>query len=405
MLQIGQEDHSRTVAAINDASAINAQYEAAARGRRALTRRLIDVVGMPESLVSSQERRVASDLLFDILREGDADLRRKAASRFAHLNQGPKNVLRMLARDEIDIARPLLEDCKSFDSVDLLQIIPVVSQEHRVLIARRDPVDSVVAEALAAHGELPVIDALLRNAHAALPETAIERMVDLSRGAPKLAGLLLKRPELRPANAFLMFWWVTHEERIQILRRYAVERTVLLETAADLFRAAVGEKWSDPLVLRTLMLIERRQRDRGALAESPYESLERAVEDAASDLTPERIEEISILSGVRPATGALIFKDHGAEALAVFCKATGLKRIYFEMLWRGLRGADAPARMAEYEAGAFAFDILSPPKAQTVLRYWDWAIGGNSTLASFDTASIVADIYGGGSSLDPALVA
>ena len=108
MLQIGQEDHSRTVAAINDASAINAQYEAAARGRRALTRRLIDVVGMPESLVSSQERRVASDLLFDILREGDADLRRKAASRFANLNQGPKNVLRMLARDEIDIARPLL---------------------------------------------------------------------------------------------------------------------------------------------------------------------------------------------------------------------------------------------------------------------------------------------------------
>lgn len=405
MLQISSEDHSNTVAAINDASALDAQFEAAARGRRALTRRLIDVVGMPESLVSSQERRVASDLLFDILRESDADLRRKAASRFAHLNQGPKHVLRMLARDEIDIARPLLEDCKSFDSVDLLQIIQSVSQEHRVLIARREQVDSVIAEALAAHGEHPVIEALLRNPNAALPDTAIERIVDLSRGTPKFASLLLKRPETRPANAFLMFWWVTHEERIQILRRYAIERSVLLETAADLFRAAAKENWSDPLVLRTLMLIERRQRDRGAIAGSAYESLEAAVEEAANDLTPQRIEEISILSGVRPATGALIFKDHGAEALAVFCKATGLKRVFFELLWRGLRGAEAPARMAEYEAGAFAFDILSPPKAQTVLRYWDWSIGGSSTLASYDVNSIAADIYGGGTSLDPALVA
>jgi len=206
MLQIGAVADSRTVAAINDAPALDRQYETAVRARRALTRRLIDVVGMPESLVSSQERRVASDLLFDILREGDADLRRKAASRFAHLNQGPKNVLRMLARDEIDIARPLLEECKSFDSVDLLNIIQGVSQEHRVLIARREEVDSVVAEALAAHGEHAVLEALLRNPNAALPESAIERMVDLSRGAPRFAALLLKRPELRPANAFLMFW-------------------------------------------------------------------------------------------------------------------------------------------------------------------------------------------------------
>ena len=112
-------------------------------------------------------------------------------------------------------------------------------------------------------------------------------------------------------------------------------------------------------------------------------------------MTPERIEEISILSGVRPATGALIFKDHGAEALAVFCKATGLKRPYFEKLWRGLRGAEAPARQEELEAGTFAFDILSPPKAQTVLRYWDWAIGGYSSLNSFDMNAMAAEVLGG----------
>jgi uncharacterized protein (DUF2336 family) len=382
---------------------MDAPPEIAAKSRRALTRRLIDVVGLPESLVSNQERRVASDLLFDILRDSDADLRRKAAVRFTHLNQGPKNVLRMLARDEISIARPLLSECKSFDSVDLLHIISGVTQEHRLLIAQREHVDPVVAEALASHGEHPVIEALLRNSNAALPDTAIERIVDMSRGAGKYIGLLLKRPEVRPANAFLMFWWASHDERIQILRRFAIERSVLLETAADLFRTAAEETWTDPMVLRTLMLIERRQRDRLAIAESAFESLERAVEDAAADLTPERIEELSILSGVRPATGALIFKDHGAEALAVFCKATGLKRPYFQRLWSGLRGANAPARQEELEAGTFAFDILSPSKAQTVLRYWDWAIGGYSSLNSFDMNAMAAEVFGGAPTSESAL--
>jgi uncharacterized protein (DUF2336 family) len=376
-------------------AAIDAPPEIAAKARRALTRRLIDVVGLPESLVSSQERRVASDLLFDILRDSDADLRRKAAVRFAHLHQGPKNVLRMLARDEISIARPLLSECKSFDSVDLLHIISGVTHEHRLLIAQRESVDPVIAEALASHGEHLVIEALLRNLNAALPDTAVERIVDMSRGAGRFVSLLLKRPEVRPANAFLMFWWASHDERIQILRRFAIERSVLLETAADLFRTAAEEDWTDPMVRRTLMLIERRQRDRLAIAESDFESLERAVEDAAADLTPERVEEISILSGVRPATGALIFKDHGAEALAVFCKATGLKRPYFEKLWRGLRGAEAPARHEELAAGTFAFDILSPPRAQTVLRYWDWSIGGYSSLNSFDMNAMAAEVFGG----------
>lgn len=402
MLEIIPQTKACRTAAINDAAVIDAP-ETAVKARRALTRRLIDVVGMPESLVSNQERRVASDLLFDILRDSDADLRRKAAVRFAHLNQGPKNVLRMLARDEISIAKPLLADCKSFDSVDLLHIISGVTQDHRVLIAQREHVDPVVAEALASHGEHPVIEALLRNANAALPDTAVERIVDMSRGAGKYIGLLLKRPEVRPANAFLMFWWASHDERIQILRRFAIERSVLLETAADLFRTAAEESWTDPMVLRTLMLIERRQRDRRAIADSAFENLERAIEDAAADLTPERIEEISILSGVRPATGALIFKDHGAEALAVFCKATGLKRPYFEKLWRGLRGAEAPLRQAELEAGTFAFDILSPPKAQTVLRYWDWAIGGSSSLNSFDMNAMAAEVFGGAPAVDSAL--
>ena len=93
-------------------AAIDAPHETAVKARRALTRRLIDVVGMPESLVSNQERRVASDLLFDILRDSDADLRRKAALKANMARRKAQARGRDRGADEasVDTADPAADD-------------------------------------------------------------------------------------------------------------------------------------------------------------------------------------------------------------------------------------------------------------------------------------------------------
>ena len=91
-------------------------------------------------------------------------------------------------------------------------------------------------------------------------------------------------------------------------------------------------------------------------------------------MTRDVAEEISYLSGVKPATGAQIFTDLGGEGLAVLCKATGLKRAALAQLWRALRRDTDEEFDAVFDRVMRTYDSLSNDKAQTVLRYWNWAL-------------------------------
>jgi uncharacterized protein (DUF2336 family) len=349
------------------------------RTRTILTRRLQDVVGLPSSRITPQERHIAADLLIEVLRDSDAKTRIRCADRMALLHDAPAMLLRFLARDDIEVARPLLEICEGFDDSDLIATAssPTVTAEHRLLIAKRKRITETVADVLVTHGEVEVIRALLKNEGATFAHPAMEDATALSKSEPSLVPLLLKRPELKPAQALTLFWWAGSEDRKRIFQRFAVERITLLDAAQDIFARAAKDGWQDPLVRKTLQFIERRQRNREAAARSPYLSLEGAIE-AMENEQPSRelFKEISFLAGVKPACGAQILSDLGGEAVAVLCKATGLKRKHFRLLWKGLRrpmGTDDQP-VESWVAANYTYDTLSTNKAQTVLRYWNWSL-------------------------------
>lgn len=183
----------------------------------------------------------------------------------------------------------------------------------------------------------------------------------------------MKREELRPSQGFALFWWADADSRRVLLRRFAVDRQILQDVVSDVFPIAAEEGWSDPVTRKALQFIERRQRNRAALARSAYESLEEIVVEAEQvGLSRERVEEIAYLSGLKPATGAQIFTDLGGEPLAVLCKATGLKKTGLARLWRAARRSFDGDPV--WENALETFDTLSPDKAQTVLRYWNWSL-------------------------------
>jgi uncharacterized protein (DUF2336 family) len=210
----------------------------------------------------------------------------------------------------------------------------------------------------------------------------VEAIVASTRGDGRLGPSLLKRPELRPAHAYVLFWWADAEARRTILQRFAVSREVLQEAAGDIFPLAAEEGWQDPLSRKALQFIERRQRNRAALDKSEFASLEDAVAASQAGMTQEVAEEISYLSGLKPMTGAKIFGDAGGEPLAILCKATGLPRAALRALWRGLRreetdeaGAPSPA----LERTITTYDMIAVDRAQTVLRYWNWSLSSALT--------------------------
>ena len=354
--------------------------------RRQLAKRLSDVICIPASHLTPQERHMAGDVLVELLRDADVKLRESVAKRLVMLNEAPRTILVILAKDDIQVARHVLEESKSLSDSDLIQIARKVSGEHRKVIAKRRKVSDSVADAIVEFLEEDVVETLLKNKGASFSETAIQRILTVSRSHQPYVELLVKRDELRPSHGLTMFWWADSDNRRKILHRFAVTRGVLQESCHDLFPKAAAEGWSDPAVRKALQFIERRQRNRAAMERSEYKTLENAVDAAVTGgLTRKLTEEISYIAGVKPATGAQILTDKTGEAIAILCKAPGLKREYVEKLWRALKRPTHDVNGKTHPDLAKViqtYDVISTDKAQTVLRYWNWSL----------TSSLNADV-------------
>ena len=349
------------------------------KARTALFKRLADVVCLPSSRVNAFERSMIADLLVEMLREAVVDERARVARRLANLTDVPPALARLLLRDVIEVAAPLLEN----------------RVEHRRLIAGRRGVTELVCEALIEPLEPTVVEALLHNQLARFSSDAIESLVGATRTEPRYIPLLLRRAELRPSHAYIIFWWADTDARRIILQRFAVSREILQEAAGDVFPLAAAEGWSDPLSRKALQFIERRQRNRLAIEKSPYASLDDAIAAAESGFRRDVAEEISYLSGLKPMTGAKIFTDAGGEALAILCKATGLPKAALRSLWRALRRPETDAAGVPnpaLERVLITYDMIAVDRAQTVLRYWNWS------LSSALTPSLIKAIRDGDSS-------
>jgi len=356
--------------------------QAASKTRQTLLRRLADVVCLPASRVNAFERAVTGDLLVELLRQASVEERRRVAVRLAPLAELPDSLARLLLRDEPSVAGPLIEQCASLTDVDLIGCARDAGLEHRLLIAERRGLSEVVTEALLSFGEDAVIEAVLKNTSARLAQVAVEGVVALSRQNRSLCALLLKRPELRPSGAYVMFWWCGAEERRIVLQRFAVSREVLQDSVEDLFAQVAAEGWSDPVTRKALQFIERRQRNRAAIEKSPYAGLEDAVAAAEGGMTRELVSEIGYLSGIKPLTSAKIMGDAGGESLAILCKATGLSRLDLQILWRAMRRPETTEDgevHPDWERVQITYEILAVDRAQTVLRYWNWSLSSALT--------------------------
>ena len=355
------------------------------RARHALLKRLADVVSLPASRINAFERAVTGDLLVEMLRLAEPRERKRVAMRIAPLAELPNSLARMLLRDDPEIAGLLLEQCASLNDADLVACARDTTTQHRFLMASRRGLSEVVTETLLGFQEPEVIEAVLRNGSARLSQVGIEAVVSLSRKSTNLCMWLLRRPELRPSGAYVMFWWCGSEDRRTILQRFAVSREVMQEVSEDVFPMMAAENWADPVARKALQFIERRQRNRAAIAKSPFDSLEQAVATAARDgLTREVAAEIAFLAGVKPLTGAKIMGDIGGEPLAILCKATGMGRSDLLALWRSVRRPETAADGSphpDWERVQITYEMLAVDRAQTVLRYWNWSLSSALTPA------------------------
>ena len=362
------------------------------RAREALLHRLCEIVAWPETRIPPHERQLAADILLGLLRTSNIETRMRCAQGLVRIHEAPKALLRYLARDEIAVAAPLIENAVGFDDSDLIATIRAGVAPHWLAITKRRGLSEPVTDALIQTGEVSVIEAVLRNQSSRLSVRGVDLAVARSKQAPSLSALLAPRLELRPSQALILFWWAGFEARVAMLRRFAIDRHILIQELGDVFKMAAAEDWADPDTRKAMQVVERRQRNRAAAKKSPYHSLEGAVQACEQGLTRSLLNETAHLAGIKPATLLRILADPGGEAIGVLCKAVGLKRQHLHVIWQAARRPPGDPEKTDNPLGraVFCFETLATAKAQTILRYWNWsftadAIGAEGAVIDNDS--------------------
>src|SRR5579864_2263776 len=119
---------------------------------------------------SPAQRCAAEDAFRVILYDGEPLVRCVLADSLKHLTDIPRDIVRKLAQDEAQVARPILQHSLALSDDDLIRAARDGGRSHCLAITERSSVSPRVAEVLFGLRDPIILRRLLANDGAALPE-------------------------------------------------------------------------------------------------------------------------------------------------------------------------------------------------------------------------------------------
>jgi uncharacterized protein (DUF2336 family) len=224
----------------------------AAGDRERLLARLADLFEVRARPLPHGPAAEAEAVFLALTGEADSGVRARLAERIARAVWPPVSLIDQLARDEIEVARPLLAASPRLSSEALLKLVQETGPDHRVEIAHRPLIAPAVVAALVASDEPPVIQALAANATARIDEPEMARLVALATGAPTLASTLAAHPRLSLKLARDLYASADAGGRARLAERFnlgaEVTRNAGPSPVADLTPASAPEEAEIKLV-------------------------------------------------------------------------------------------------------------------------------------------------------------
>ena len=301
--------------------------EKSSDARSRLVENITDLFLSDDGRLSEHERALMSDILGKLIGQVETDIRKELANSLVSSGVDLPDIAKLLASDDIEIARPILERSALLKDPDLIEIIRMRTDEHRMAIAMREEVSEPVSNALVEYGGEDVIEALLNNHDTQLSKRAMEYLVSESRRVDRFQEPLLGRSDLPGDLAYKMYWWVSAALRKRILTEFEVDPVVFeqaVRRAASTIMVEQGEEQSSYIRAQKLV---RRMAENGELT----------VQFLLNSLRQQRVAVfvagMAQLGGVNFKTAWRIFSDKGGESFAVLSKAVGVDRNQFTSIY------------------------------------------------------------------------
>ncbi|MEM7569880.1 MAG: DUF2336 domain-containing protein [Pseudomonadota bacterium] len=334
-----------------------------------------------EARLSERERAIMSDILIKLVHEIETDVRKELAQTIAKVDADMPELLKLLGSDDISIATPILQQCKALRDIDLIEIVKMRTDEHRMLIALREDVTEAVSDALVESAGDDVIEALVRNDDAELSRRAMQYLVAESKRKDRFQEPLLSRDDLPAELAYRMYWWVAAALRKRILNDFDVAEDVIDEAIqVSAKRAAAQQDEVNGAITKATQLVRRLD----AVGQLTIEFLIRTLRQQRINVF---VAGLALRSGVAFKTAWRIISDKGFESFIVLAKATGIDRNEATVIVLLLAEAQNPAAARRPEVLNSIIDLynsISVEKARGVLQVWQRDLGYADAIAKVD---------------------
>ncbi|MCG8508363.1 MAG: DUF2336 domain-containing protein [Rhodospirillales bacterium] len=339
-------------------------------GRKAFADALSDIFIADGTDLSEQERTIMYDILHRVISDIESALRFEVSQHLARLSDVPRDLAKILANDDIEVAYPILSLSTVLLDEDLIEIARNRTIEHQVAIAERPDVSEAVSDVLVELGEETVITALLQNSKARIASATLEYVVEESRRVNAFQEPILRRNELPPSLASRMVMWVSAALRQYILDNFEVDEAVvddaLESTALEIISAPAPSPSKKASQLADTLHAE---------GELSPELLVNALRDGEVRLFVALFRKFT---GLSEGLVMDILLEPAGEGLAIASKSCGIGKAYFVAIFALIRrtrpGTERQYRR-EIRAVMTLYDRMSTEAAKDVARRWRRNVG------------------------------
>jgi uncharacterized protein (DUF2336 family) len=333
--------------------------------RRDLLRRATDVFLAEGHAMSPGDMAALDEVVQSVTSDLSAAVRAELSRKISVAPLPFTRTARKLAMDDIEIARPVLENSRALSQGDLLDVIAQKSSDHMMAVTRRDDIGETVSSALVERGEDRVVVSLLENRTAKISEQTYEQVAQRAETSPVIQGPMVRRAGVPLHLLSDVYLKVEADLRREILKQYESVLPAELEAAFERSRNRVSKAY-------------------GALPEN-FDTVRREIEGLARQgkLSPPILVTLLRQGPQRRTAFVLAFAKltdvnyelidklvtaADLDALAMLCRASGFDRALFVTLAMLIVGKDTPmGRLKEFGE---LYNSVPAEAAQRAIRFW-----------------------------------
>ena len=331
--------------------------------RLKLLRAVTDLFFVRSGQYSATEKELFDDVLSKLAREAEKHIRQELSSRMASNAEAPRNLVRQLAGDEVEVATPVLTHSPILTDDDLVEIARENGQGHMLAISRRERLSENVTDVLVERGDQHVARSVASNKGAAFSQNGYQTLVSRAAEDEELQSNLSERVDLPQDIMADLLRTATAKVREKLMARGEHLDADLIDAALSAATDAVEGEMSAPEIdLRPAMRFVARLVQENTLTEDILKNL------AEEKAFPETICALSALAQIDIDNAKNFLLNPTGEALLLVAKSKNFKPATVAALL-----AVAPGRKLTERKTVdilYQYQNLSVPMAQRIVRFW-----------------------------------